>query len=133
MDNGGTFDAPMTDLSKAFDFLHHELLIAKLDACGFDIKSVKLIQQYLSNRKQRVKVGNAYSSWKDIFYGIPQGSILGPLIFNIFLCDLFYFLEGVSVASYADDTTPYSSKKMFKVKNSIAPEIMKELFAPIIT
>ena len=67
------------------------------------------------------------------FYGIPQGSILGPLIFNIFLCDLFYFLEGVSVASYADDTTPYSSKKMFKVKNSIAPEIMKELFAPIIT
>ena len=72
---------------------------------------MKLIQQYLSNRKQRVKVGNAYSSWKDIFYGIPQGSILGPLIFNIFLCDLFYFLEGVSVASYADDTTPYSANK----------------------
>ena len=111
MDSGGAFGALMTDLSKAFDCLHHELLIAKLDAYGFDIKSVKLIQQYLSNRKQRVKVGNAYSSWKDIFYGIPQGSILGPLIFNIFLCDLFYFLEGVAVASYADDTTPYTANK----------------------
>ena len=69
------------------------------------------IIQYLSNRKQRVKVGNAYSSWKDIFYGIPQGSILGPLIFNIFLCDLFYFLEGIVVASYADDTRPYGDSK----------------------
>ena len=111
MDSGRAFGALMTDLSKAFDYLHHELLIANLDAFGFDIKSVKLIQQYLSNRKQRVKVGNAYSSWKDIFYGIPQGSILGPLIFNIFLCDLFYFLKGVSVASYANDTTPYTGNK----------------------
>ena len=82
-----------------------------MHAYGFDIKSVKLIQQYLSNRKQRIKVGNAYSSWKGIFYGTPQGSILGPLIFNIFLCDLFYFLEGVAVASYADETTPYSANK----------------------
>ena len=110
-DSGGAFGALMTDLSKAFDCLHHELLIAKLDACGFDIKSVKLIQQYLSNRKQRVKVGNAYRSWKEIFYGFPQGSILGRLIFNIFLCDLFYFLEGVAVSSYADDTTPYTANK----------------------
>ena len=104
-DNGGAFGALMTDLSKAFDCLHHELLIAKLDAYGFDIKSVKLIQQYLSNRKQRIKVGNAYSSWKGTFYGIRHGSILGPLIFNIFLCDLFYFLEGAAVLSYADVTT----------------------------
>ena len=111
VDSGGPFGALMTDLSKAFDCLHHELLIAKLDAYGFDIKSVKLIQQYLSNRKQRVKVGNTYSSWKDIFYGIPQESILGSSIFNIFLCDLFYFLEGVAVASYVDDTTPYTASK----------------------
>ena len=89
MENGGAFGALMTDPSKACDCLHHELLIAKLDAYGFDIKSVKLIQQYLSNRKQRVKVGNAYSSWKEIFHGISKGSILGPLIFNIFLCDFF--------------------------------------------
>ena len=111
VDSGGAFGAFMTDLSKAFDCLHHELLIAKLDAYGFDIKSMKLIQQYLSNRKQRVKEGNTYSSWKEIYYEIPHGSILGPLIFNIFLCDLFYFLEGVAVASYADDTTPYTANK----------------------
>ena len=67
--------------------------------------------QSIVTGKQRVKVANAYSSWKEIFYRIPQGSILGPLIFNIFLCDLFYFLEGVAVASYADDTTPYSADK----------------------
>ena len=54
VDSAGAFGALMTDLSKAFDCLHHELLIAKLDAYGFDIKSGKLIQQYLSNRKQRV-------------------------------------------------------------------------------
>ena len=68
VDNGGVFGAIMTDLSKAFDCLHHELLITKLDAYGFDIKSVKLIQQYLSNRKQRVKAGNAYISWNQIFH-----------------------------------------------------------------
>ena len=101
----------MTDLSKAFDCLHHELLIAKLGSYRFDIKLVKLIQQFLSNRKERVKVDNAYSSWKEILYGIPQGSILSPFIFNIFLFDLFYFLEGVAVASYADDTTSYTASE----------------------
>ena len=64
VDSIGAFGALMADLSKAFDYLHHELVIAKLDAYGFDTKSVKLIQQCFSNRKQRVKVGNAYSSWK---------------------------------------------------------------------
>ena len=62
VDSGRVFGALMTDLSKAFDCLHHKLLIAKLDAYGFDINLVKLIKQYLSSRKQRVKVGNAYSS-----------------------------------------------------------------------
>ena len=89
MNNGGAFGALMTGLSKAFDCLHHELLIAKLDAYGFIIKSVKLIQIYLSNRKQMVRVSNAYSSWREIFYRIPQRSILGLLVFNIFVCDSF--------------------------------------------
>ena len=64
MDNSGTFGPPMTDLSKAFDCLHQGLLIAKLNGHDFDMKSVKLIQQYLSSRKQSVKVGNACILWK---------------------------------------------------------------------
>ena len=71
VDSGVAFGALMTDLFKAFDCLHHQLLIAKLDAYGFDIKSV--IQQYLSNRKRRVNVGNAHSSWKKNFVSNSTG------------------------------------------------------------
>ena len=98
----------MADLCIVFDCVAHDLIIAKLEAYGFHIDALKLIHDYLSNRKQRVKVNDAYSSWKDIFYGVPQGSILGPLLFNIHLCDLFYFLEDLDIASYADDTTIYT-------------------------
>ena len=108
VDNEGVFGALMTDLSKGFDCIPHDLIIAKLEAYGFHIDASKLIHDYLSNRKQRVKVSDTYSSWKDIFYGVPQGSILGPLLFNIHLCDQFYFLEDLDIASYADDITIYT-------------------------
>ena len=85
MDNGGVFAALLTDFSKAFGCIPHDLIIAKLAAYGFDNNSLKLIHNYLSNRKQRVKVNSAYSIWKDIFYGVPQGPILQSLVFNIHL------------------------------------------------
>ena len=105
MDNGRAFGDLMTDLSKAFGCLHNELLIAKIDDYGFYLKSMRLIQQYVSCRQQGFKVGSAYSSWKEIFCSISQGSFLGPLIFKMFLCDLLYFLDGVTVASCDDDAT----------------------------
>ena len=108
VDNGGVFGALLTDLSKPFECIGHDLTVARLEAYGFHIDTFKLIHDYLSNRKQRFKINDAYSSWKDMFYGIPQGSILGPLLFNIHLCNLFYFLEDLDIASYADDTTIYT-------------------------
>ena len=114
VDNGGAFGALLTDLSKVFDYIPHDLIIAKLETYGFQIDALRLVYDYLSNRKQRVKLNEAFSSWRDIEYGVPQGSILGPLLFNIHLCNLFYFLDDLDIASYADDTTLYTVKKKTK-------------------
>ena len=111
MDNGKFAGALLTDLSKAFDCHNHELLIAKLEAYGFDQSSLSYIYSYLSDRKQRTKVNNSYSSWSSIKCGVPQGSILGPLLFNIYLNDIFYFVNKCHITNYADDTTPYSVDK----------------------
>ena len=88
-------------------------------AYGFHIDALKLIHDYLSNRKQGVKVNDTYSLWKDIFYGVPQGSILGPLLFNIHLCGLFHFLEDLDIASYADDTTIYTINEKKKSQSLV--------------
>ena len=111
LDQKGEYAALLTDLSKAFDCLPHDLIIAKLHAYGFDRPSLKLIHSYLTGRFQRVKIGSTYSSYKLIKCGVPQGSILGPLLFNIFLCDMFLFIQEIDIASYADDNTPYTTNK----------------------
>ena len=111
LDQNGTCAALLTDLSKAFDCLPHDLLIAKLHAYGCDLPSLKLLNSYLRNRHQHIKINNFYSSWAELLFGVPQGSILGLLLFNIFLCDLFLFIKNKDVACYADDTTPYKTGK----------------------
>ena len=95
------------DLSKAFDTLNHELLIAKLNAYGFSHSSLKLLLSYLTDRWQRTKINYTYSSWTEIMQGVPQGSILGPLLFNIYLNDLFYLDIDSNLCNYADDNTLY--------------------------
>ena len=106
VDNNKVFGVLLTDLSKAFDCISHDLLIAKLNAYGLSLSALKLVHSYLQNRKQR-KIGSSYSLWEEIVSGVPQGSILGPLLFNIFLCDLFLSIENNYFTNYADDTTPY--------------------------
>ena len=87
VDNGNVFGALLTDLSKAFDCLPHDLIIAKLNSYGFNLTALNLIHNYLTKRKQRTKINHSYSVWEAILFRVPQGSILGPILFNIFLSD----------------------------------------------
>ena len=109
-DNKQFYAAILTDLSKSFDRICYDLLIAKLNVYGFHKKALKLIYDYLNGRSQKIKVGGSFSSELYIPYGIPQGSILGPLLFNIDnidICDLLFVSITSDIANYADGITPY--------------------------
>ena len=99
------------DLSKPYDSVNHDLIIAKLEAYGAGENNLRLVQNYLSQRQQRIKVGSSLSEWLEIILGVPQGSILGPILFNIFINDLLLFIKETDVCNFADDTTLYTCGK----------------------
>ena len=101
------------DLSKAFDTLDHSLLLAKLHAYGFHNNSLSFGRSYLTNRIQRCEIENHFSNWGEITTGVPHGSIVGPLLFNILFNDIFLFVENSNIYKYADDNTLFSFGKTF--------------------
>ena len=108
------------DLSKVFDSLNHELLLTKLKAYGLDSNLVSFMKSYLTNRLQRCKINKCFREWGKVFNVDPQGSILVPLLFNIFLNDIFLSLQKCDLANYADDSTLYTSDKSISNMNSLS-------------
>ena len=98
----------LINLRKAFDCMPHELLSAKFKVYhvyGVQDQSGKINKSCLSDREQRVRIGNVHSSWKTTFKGVPQGSVLGSIFFNVFKHDMFYFIKRARLTNYADDNT----------------------------
>ena len=104
LDNKEAFRALLTDLLKAFDFVNHKFLIAKLHTYGLSLFSLKLVHDYLLKRKQITKANSKHSSWTKILEGVPQGSILGPLLFSPFHCDLYII---INTTYFSDDNMAY--------------------------
>ena len=111
--NGKSLDASdgivgtsLMGLLKAYNCVNHDLIIVKLEAYGIGKNSLRLIQNY-----QRVKVGSSFGEWLEIILGDPQGSILGSILFNVFVNDLLLFMKETNICNFADDTFVFACGK----------------------
>ena len=115
LDNGGSCGALLVDLSKAFDCIVHDISLAKLSAYGFDYNSLKLINSFLSARKLKMETGSSYSPYLGLLVGVPRESILGPLLCNICMCDIF-LCDCKTNINYADDNTLYACEPNMRLE-----------------
>ena len=123
------FAAVLKDLSKTFNCILHNLAIAKLSAYVFDRKSLIFISPYLKSRKQRTRVGLAFSDYLNLLFGVSQGSILVSILYIIFLSALFYIYNDLHYANYCDDTTPYVCRQNHVEAIEFLELIINNIFA----
>ena len=124
LDSSNIVGTVLMDLSKAYDSLPHDQMIAKLAAYGLSYDSLLFIYNYLKHRQHRVKIGNQLSKFLCIILGIPQGSILGPLRFNLFINDLLFFAPDSEICNFADDNTLYTcAKSVDNVLSTLKDEV----------
>ena len=125
IDGGKVFGTLLTDLFKGFDCLNHDFLIAKLNSYGFSLPALRLIHDYLLSRKLRTRISN---SWMETVSGVPQESVIGPLLVNIFLADLLFIVNSMDIANYADDNTPYATANDIDSLIALLEEASNSLF-----
>ena len=124
-DKGEYVSTLIMDLSKALDTINHDLLIAKLKAYGFSKEALKLMKSYLKNQKQKIQINNKCSSERDVIAGVPQGSIDGPLLFNLFISYLTFFIEQCTFSNYAeDDNLSISGEDKELIKSRLSSDFM---------
>ena len=125
LDNSKKVGVIFMGLSKAFDTISHSLLLAKIKGYGFSNQALSLLQSYLCNRFQRRIINGSFSSRNEVITGVPQGSILGPLLFYIFLNDNFLFISKCQICNYANDNTLYKlGKNLRRIKNDLEMDFM---------